>query len=58
MKNLKIPEVIHDELKVFSAKNKESMAVIGGAAIVQYLTENGHKFAIKIKNNPFKKSKQ
>lgn len=47
MKNLKIPDLVHDELKVFSAVKKTNMGEVGGFAIMKYLSANGHKFSHK-----------
>ena len=49
-KTLKISEVVHQELKVFCAKNsKENMTDFAELSITKELKERGHKFVNQIK---------
>lgn len=47
-KTIKIPIIVHKELKVFTAKNDdENMTDFAGYAIMKELKERGHKFVNK-----------
>ena len=48
-KTLKIPEHVHQELKVFIAQNKDNMTEFSGLAIMKELKERGHKFIHPVK---------
>ena len=51
-KTLKISEPVHQELKVFCAKNSsENMTDFAGFAITKELKERGHKFINPAKKN-------
>lgn len=39
MKNIKIPEKTHKELKVFAAKHNNEMSVVANTAIIFYMKE-------------------
>lgn len=54
-KSIKIPKLVHRELKVFTAQAEENMTEFAGYAIMKELKERGHKFTMpnskKIKAN-------
>jgi hypothetical protein len=50
-KSLKILGRVHQELKIFAAKNNESISDIATHAIMRELTERGHKFIPKHKQS-------
>jgi hypothetical protein len=45
-KLIKIADGVHKELKVFVAKNDESMVDFAGVAIMKELKERGHSFVL------------
>lgn len=50
MKTLKIAPKVHEELKVFVARNnEENMSDFAGFAIMRLLAEHGHKFSTRPK---------
>lgn len=44
MKNLKIADNTHQELKRYGADNKIGVSLVANAAIQIYLSNRGHKF--------------
>jgi hypothetical protein len=56
-KNVKIPEVIHDELKLFAVREKISMTLVAENAIIEYMASHGHKLNQKIKSSKANKVK-
>lgn len=50
-KNIKIPPLVHKELKVYAAHSGENMDDVAGVAIMEKLKQLGHKFVHPIKSS-------
>ncbi len=52
MKSIKIPEKVHDELRIYAATVKQNISEVASFAILAELKNSGHKFVYpKIKSS-------